>query len=146
MSLKNSCRALLILGISFGLHSCAVRSQTEIESLGTHDGQILGSHKGAAVCIHKFENGMYKISTPPNCKNPVLAPASEVTYDGSAFKNWLVEQAANNLIKLDMRYATSKIFPKGDGTYRITAPLYGKPRCFLHADAKGRLNAAAIDL
>jgi D-alanyl-D-alanine dipeptidase len=52
------------------------------------------------------------------------------------------------MIKKDMRYATSQIFPKvKDSTgsdYRINTPLYGKGRCFLQPRAIERLNAAAV--
>lgn len=116
------------------------------QSLNTTTGQILGTlGSGEKVCLHKFEGGKYKVSTPSGTEcgnNPRYVEKSEVTIGADAFKPWLEEVPAGGMIKFDMRYAGAKIFPKGNGTYRINEPLYGKGRCFLHPKAASALYRA----
>lgn len=124
---------------------------SEVASLHTKTGQILGvySKNGTTqtVCIHKFIYPNYQISTPQGADcglNRRLAAAGEIDYDSNAFEPWLKEIGAQSMIKRNMRYATSEIFPKqiGQTDFKITFPLYGKPRCFLQPRAIEALNKA----
>jgi D-alanyl-D-alanine dipeptidase len=132
---------------------CSTREPDDSESLalGTATGQILASHQGKNVCLHKFESntGRYVISDPKGLEcglNRREAAKQEISYKSDAFGRFLTEIPNGGNIKLDIRYATSKIFPKSDGTFRINKPLYGQARCFLHPKAKAKLEAADRNL
>ena len=152
--------ASVVLGLScavFFAASCAVSRSFEPNEDGGSETLDLGSATGQSpglldgtepICIHSFRNGLYRISSP-------AAPGSttcgvgmrtvqplRVTYASNALKPWLEEIEPGGMIKLDMRYATEEIFPDGQGGWRITTPLYGQGRCFLHPTAKKRLLAA----
>lgn len=132
-------------------HSLADQ-ESNAASLNTKTGQISGTHtkNGVAekVCIHKFVYPNYQISTPQGLEcglNRREAPRDEIDYDTNAFAPWLKEIGPNSMIKVNMRYATDKIFPidKEETRFKVEKPLYGKPRCFLQPRAIDALSNAA---
>jgi D-alanyl-D-alanine dipeptidase len=136
---------LIILVAGCSQNMGEVTPLSEERSLGTKTGQILGTVRGGEkVCIHKFEQNVYQISTPRGIKcgeNRRTIASSEIEYASDAFLPWLAE-VVPSMIKLNMRYATDKIFPNRDGTFKIDEPLYGKARCFLQPKAIERLMKA----
>ena len=129
--------------------------QSESASLHSKTGQILGTQTKngttESVCIHKFVYPNYVISTPQgnDCGlNRRQAPPSEIDYSSNAFAPWLKEIGPQSMIKRNMRYATSQIFPKklDNADFKIPFPLYGKARCFLQPRAIDALSQAAAIL
>jgi zinc D-Ala-D-Ala dipeptidase len=145
--MKKSLWAVVLIAGVFG---CAPRSAREsadsgVSRIGTKTGQILGTFRGESVCIHKFVDDHYEVTTPQGSEcvlNRRNAPAGEVNYGSDAFLPWLKEVPPTGMIKLNMRYATNEIFPNGDGTFKINRPLYGKARCFLQPMAIDALMVA----
>lgn len=115
-------------------------------SLVSATGQVLGTlETGELVCVHKFIAGQFEISSPEGSQcgaNRRSVERSQVSIASDAYRPWLQEIPPGGMIKLEMRYATSQIFPKGDGNYRITNPLYGQARCFLHPEVAAAINRA----
>lgn len=147
--------ALRALALGLTLSACASRlTQAQGEpsaplDIGTPTGQILGKLDGEAhICVHSFHQGTYKISDQEQAgstrcgRNVRRVEARRVSFGGQAFLPWLEEVQPGENIALDMRYATSQIFPDGRGGWRINQPLYGQGRCFLEPKAKQRLLAA----
>lgn len=154
-SLKFVAAASLILASSCRPVTPPLNPQSEVASLHSKTGQILGvqtkNGRTESVCIHKFVYPNYEISTPQGSEcglNRRVAPPSEIDYDTHAFEPWLKEIGPQSMIKRNMRYATSQIFPKkiDNAEFKIPFPLYGKPRCFLQPRAIEALNQAAANL
>ena len=100
---------------------------------------------GESVCVYQFITSKYVVSKSTNSKcesQERFVAASELTIPADSYKPMLQEIPIGGMIKFDIRYVTNKIFPRGDGTYRITQPLYGRARCFLHPNAAAALNRA----
>ncbi len=119
--------------------------KSKVLEIGTASGQIPGSRNGQRVCIYKFDSNEYKVSprVGDSCVGAAeWVPKNEVSYTTEAFGAWLTEIQPGGMIKLNLKYASDKIFPVGDGSYRITKPLYGQGRCFLHPNAKSKITQA----
>jgi D-alanyl-D-alanine dipeptidase len=117
-----------------------------VQASSTGGNHVLGNRpSGESVCVHRFGPSGYAVSkwNGSSCESQQQTlPASEVSISGESYKPWLQEISAGGMIKFDIRYFTDKIFPRGDGTYRITHPLYGKARCLLHPNAASALYRA----
>ncbi len=154
-SLKFFAAGSLMLAWSCRPMTTPLNTQSEVASLQSKTGQILGvqtkNGRTESVCIHKFVHPNYEISTPQGSEcglNRRVAPPSEIDYETHAFEPWLKEIGPQSMIKRNMRYATSQIFPKkiDNLEFKISFPLYGKPRCFLQPRALEALNLASANL
>jgi D-alanyl-D-alanine dipeptidase len=105
------------------------------------------------VLVAKYEKGRYRVYLPGRRPCDARKPDSfrgwvasdAVAIEDTAYFGKLKRVNSNSAIAVNMNYAGNKIFCTGNRC-RISSPLYGMNRCYLHPQAEGIVQNAALVL